>query len=120
MKAQISLEYLLVFSVSVSILFMVLPVVSKVEGVSRKIVTKSRLDSLARKASSGCEELLSLGKDSVFIAKVPFPIKSSSKEDTLIVSSGELDSKVGWRDSCRLNSDSFSAGDEVRVLKDLT
>lgn len=120
MKAQISLEYLLVFSISISVLLIVLPVVSEIEDTSRKVVLKSRLDSLARKTSNGCEELLFLGKDNVFVTEVSFSVEVESQENDLVISSGGLTSKARWRDSCRLNSNKFSAGDKIRVLKDLT
>ncbi len=120
MRAQVSLEYLLVFSVSISILLVVLPLVSEVEGVSREVVLKTRLDSLAKDVSSGCEELVSLGREQVFVTEVSFSVDIDTGSGSLVVSSNNLSSEVPWRESCRLNNYKFSSGDRVRVLRDLT
>lgn len=120
MKGQISLEYLLVFSISVSILLMVLPVVSEVEDVSREVVLKSSLDSLARDLSSSCEELLLSGEDEIQVTEVSFSVNIDIEGDRVVVSSGDVSSGWSWRDGCRVNGESFDSGDNLLVLRDLT
>lgn len=119
MKGQISLEYLLVFSVSVSVLLLFLPVVSKIEDASKDVLLKSKLDSISSYISNSCERLLVLGKSNVSVAKAPFSMKIKVKEDEVIVSKGNISSRSSWRHGCRLNRKKFGSGDMIMVLRGL-
>lgn len=110
MHAQISLEYLIVLGLSVSVLVVFLPGLSRVRSVSERAVSGSQVDSVVRSLSSGCEEVLVLGPDSSVEVDVPLDVDISEEEGVLMVSGGGVNLSLNWSDYCVVERDFQSNG----------
>lgn len=102
-RGQVSLEYLLVFSVALTVLISTFPVLSKAYNLSKQSLVKSEVDSVAREVSSACEEALYSGERVEVRLEESEVIDIELKEDYLFVYGSEgIFSKQTWSEKCSL------------------
>lgn len=114
MRAQVSLEYLLVFTVSLTAFLIVLPFFSRVNGISRNALDRDRLDLMVKRVSAACEELLSSGGDRRAVEGI-LNFSVSIEGETIHLSKGDLNASGEWSDSCRVNSTHVSKGERLMI-----
>lgn len=117
-KGQASLEYLLVFSVSISILVFILPVISNVQSTSEDVVKKSYLRSLAWDVSGTCDRLAAVGIASSTSLSSKYPVKIALEGEKITVAScdGSLKASSEWSGLCSLDGKEFGKGESISIL----
>lgn len=116
-RGQVSLEYLLVLSVSISVLLFILPVVSRVQSVSEEVVKKSYLENLAWDISNSCSRLSAVGTPSSLTLRTSYPIyiNLEGNKVNLSLKDSSLNSYSDWNNLCDLSEGSFSRNETITV-----
>ncbi|GEM_PF-5867393 len=97
-NAQISLEYLIIFSISLGALLSFLPILSRARDLSVKSVRRNRIDSLSRDISIGCEEVLITGEPVVI--DIDREINLFEEKEELIISDNGFNISSDWSEYC--------------------
>ncbi len=100
-NGQISLEYLIVFSIGLSVLLGILPILSRVRSLSEESVRSAQVDSIARDVSIACDEVLTTG-GSVSIDMNP-GIKVEDKGGKVNISYGDFSTDLEINENCDLS-----------------
>lgn len=108
-RGQLSLEYLILFSLGLGLLLTVLPILSRARDISRASVKNSELDSLTRDLSTGCEEAL-VTRDSVRI-DISSGVNLVREGDQVMVKMGNQSSKVKGSRECSFSEE----GEEILI-----
>lgn len=102
-RGQLSLEYLILFSLGLSLLLVFLPFLSRARDLSRTSIKRSELDALIRDLSTSCEEILVTG-GSIEI-DIDQEMEIEELQDEVKVEIDNLSSSGEWHESCILSRD---------------